>query len=153
MSNLWDTNAAVDHIITLLEATAGVQNVSKGAPASWANRVTCYAAIGPQDTSDIAVNAVLQRRVSTFVEFGYRVAGAVSDAETTLGTYLDEFLVRLYDSRNNYAFGGVGSNMEIEAGLSTGNDFGRVAGQELRTYQILIWVTQRENLSTLVAAL
>lgn len=136
----------------LLTASAGVQNVHKGAPPTWASRVTVYAAVGPQQTNDKAASDLVERRISVFVEFGYRVAQAEATAEAVLAAYLDNFLVRAYASRKD-GFGGVGTNVEFDLSLAASPDYLRVAAQEIRAYPMLIWVTQRDNLTALIDAL
>lgn len=137
-----DTAAFLDRVVTLLQSAAGVQNVNKGAPESWSNVVTVYAAVGAQRIIDKTSGGNLQRQSDVYVEFGYRVAGAEATAEDTLADYLDSFITGFYTDRKTH-FTGVAESGWLDLSLAGSPDYVRVAGKETRTYPLIATAVQQ----------
>ena len=119
-------------------------------PESLSNRVSAYVALGAQPLG-MKADHCLQRDAAYLVVFGYRVHNAEATAEDTLADAVDAFVTQFYSDRQTGQGLFASATTEVESGeldltLAGGPEYQISAGQEFRTFPIMVTATQRQNI-------
>jgi hypothetical protein len=133
------TKDVLNHLVTMVQGISGIQDGHKGIQESLDPTVSISVSVGAQVISDKATQ-LLQREMSFFLEFAYRVAGAEADAEDVLADALDSFIALWLADRT---LGGLCTSSRLDFSLTSEPIYRPTAGQEFRVFPLLVWATQR----------
>lgn len=135
----YDTTAAANELVTLLQNLSGMGNVQIGSPESVGTRVGAYVTMGSQQDGR-KTTGTTQRETRFFVMLAYRVDGAEATAETTLMGLVDAFMVALHA---DLTLNGTCTQLAVNSQVADEPEYQLRAGKEYREYPIIVTVTQQ----------
>lgn len=135
---MWDSAGPLNALNTILAGIAGMGTTYKGIPETVGTRVSASVSVGAQRLEFDAFH-ILERMAGYFVEFAYRVQGNEGAAEDQLATFLDAFLTALYADQT---LGGTCQWIETDFSLTGDPVYRPTAGQEFRTFVMVVWARQ-----------
>jgi len=127
--------------------TAGLQKVYQGSPESFANRVSAYVAVLPEDPTPKGSGGLMARELALFIGLGYRVQRAEATAELTLATVIDAFHRGFHTTYPNRDLGGLLDNARFESNPERRPLYQQFSTGEFRIQPIVPVGSQHETFS------
>jgi hypothetical protein len=143
----FDSLGALNQIVGLWQAVAGVQQVLIGAPESFPKRAFVYVTTGDQVVTDKTTQNLLTRVSNFFCGLSYRVDANLQTPELTIAGWIDAFLLALYTARATDGLGGTAKQVAVKVGMGDIPMYQVRSGQEARVYPLIVMVTQYQGLA------